>query len=125
MGRNRVAVGDVWRTMTQGSSFLATLIGVPKLFTGGEESLWNLSPQPAVNNFARRNKHFCEQDCPARKGRGHATLDDEYATRLVRRVSPELRSSAALGLKTNTQMPTVGCLRYKAFAESKPACPQL
>jgi len=46
---------------TQGSSFLATLIGVPKLFAGGEESLWNLSPQPTVNNFARRVKDFCEQ----------------------------------------------------------------
>ena len=29
-----------------------TLIGVPKLFIGGEESLGRLSPQPAVNNFA-------------------------------------------------------------------------
>jgi hypothetical protein len=95
------------------------------LFIGGEESLWNLSPQPTVNNFAQRAKDFCEQDYLARKGRGHAALDDEYATRLVRRVSPELRSSAALGLKTNTQMRTVRCLGYKAFAESKPACPQL
>ena len=48
-------------SFTQGSSFLATLIGVPKLFAGGEESLWNLSPQPTVNNFARRVKDFCEQ----------------------------------------------------------------
>ena len=47
--------------LPQGSSFLATLIGVPKLFAGGEESLWNLSPQPTVNNFARRVKDFCEQ----------------------------------------------------------------
>jgi hypothetical protein len=29
-----------------------TLVASPKLFTGGEESLWNLSPQPTVNNFA-------------------------------------------------------------------------
>ena len=28
------------------------LVASPKLFTGGEESLWNLSPQPTVNNFA-------------------------------------------------------------------------
>jgi len=47
--------------LPQGSSFLATLIGVPKLFADGEESLWNLSPQPTVNNFARRAKDFCEQ----------------------------------------------------------------
>jgi hypothetical protein len=109
--------------MTQGSSCLATLIDVPKLFNGGEERLWNLSPQPTVNNFARHPKSICEQLPPSRKACGHAALDDEFATRLTRRVSPELRSSAALGLKTNTQMPTVGCLRYKAFAEPKPACP--
>ena len=49
-------------TFSQGSSFLATLIGVPKLFIGGEES-FPLSPQPTVNNFARRSNRFCEQDC--------------------------------------------------------------
>jgi len=30
------------------------LIGVPKLFIGGEESPLQLSPQPTVNNFALR-----------------------------------------------------------------------
>jgi len=30
------------------------LVASPKLFTGGEESLRNLSPQPTVNNFAAR-----------------------------------------------------------------------
>lgn len=39
-----------------------SLIGVPKLFNSGEESL-GTSPQPMVNNFARRNAAFCEQDC--------------------------------------------------------------
>src|SRR5438034_10846038 len=40
---------------------LATLIVGPKLFTGGEESLRQLSPQPTVNNFARRAQDFCVQ----------------------------------------------------------------
>ena len=31
-----------------------TLIVSPKLFTGGEESVRNLSPQPTVNNLASR-----------------------------------------------------------------------
>ena len=44
----------------RGSSCLATLIGVPKLFIGGEERR-PLSPQPTVNNFARRSHRFCEQ----------------------------------------------------------------
>jgi len=51
-------------SLPQGSSFLATLIGVPKLFAGGEESLWNLSPQPTVNNFARRAKDFVNKIAP-------------------------------------------------------------
>jgi len=50
--------------LPQGSSFLATLIVVPKLFIGGEESLWNLSPQPAVNNFAGRAKDFVNKIAP-------------------------------------------------------------
>jgi len=62
---------------TQGSSFLATLIAAPKLFIGGEESLWERSPQPTVNNFARRVHDFCEQHRRARMGCGHAALDDE------------------------------------------------
>src|ERR1043166_9368271 len=99
---------------TQGSSFLATLIVAPKLSMVGEECLHELSPQSIVNNFARRATDFCEQFCRRpKKARGHAALDDEYATRLVRRVSPEFRSSAALGLKTNTQMPTARCLTIR------------
>src|SRR6185369_4067554 len=43
--RNPVGVFVFLIPLPQGSSFLATLIGVPKLFAGGEESLWNLSPQ--------------------------------------------------------------------------------
>ena len=50
--------------LAQGSSSLATLIVVPKLFAGGEESLWNLSPQPTVNNFARRAKDFVNKIAP-------------------------------------------------------------
>src|SRR3989442_11009052 len=34
--------------------FTLILIGVPKLFIGGEESPLQLSPQPTVNNFALR-----------------------------------------------------------------------
>ena len=40
-----------------------TLIGDPKLFTGGEESLWKLSPQPTVNNFARRPRRLVNNLC--------------------------------------------------------------
>ena len=39
-------------SLTQGSARRATLIGNPKLFTVGEESLTHHSPQPTVNNFA-------------------------------------------------------------------------
>lgn len=48
--------------VTQGSSFLATLIVAPKLFMGGEEG-FSLSPQPSVNNFALRAAKRCEQFC--------------------------------------------------------------
>src|SRR5438093_13527141 len=60
---NPFRVDGVVVRLTQGSSFLATLIGVPKLFTVGEESPRQLSPQPIVNNFARRARPFCEQAC--------------------------------------------------------------
>jgi len=39
------------------------LIGNPKLFTGGEESLRKLSPQPTVNNFARRPRRLVNKLC--------------------------------------------------------------
>src|SRR5437762_5518855 len=48
---------------TQRNCYVATVIDSPKLFTGGEESLRHLSPQPTVNNFARRAQNFCEQAC--------------------------------------------------------------
>ena len=54
----------------QGREERATLIGLPKLFSGGEESLWGCSPQPPVNNFARRSEPLCEQDCC--RAEGHA-----------------------------------------------------
>src|SRR5260221_12898766 len=59
-----------WSQLAQGCEERATLIGIPKLFIGGEESLWDHSPQPTVNNFARRSEPLCEQDC--RRAKGHA-----------------------------------------------------
>ena len=74
-----------------------------------------------MNNFARRATDFVNKLFSPPKGCGHAALDDEQFALLAGRVSPELRSSAVLGLKTNTQMLTAGCFDYKALAESKPA----
>jgi hypothetical protein len=54
---------------SQGSSFLATLIVLPKLFIGGEEMVGR-SPQPTVNNFAERAGRFCGQD--VRRAEKHA-----------------------------------------------------
>ena len=103
----------------------ATLIGVPKLFASGEESCREGSAQPMVNNFAARTRGFCEQDC---RCAGRHAVTPRWMTNELPVSSDEFTQSfapaAALGLKTNTQMPTVGCLRYKAFAEPKPACPQ-
>ena len=49
-------VGNLPGPLFPGVSFPLTpaLTVSPKLFTGGEESFRNLSPQPAVNNFASR-----------------------------------------------------------------------
>ena len=99
-----------------------TLIGNPKLFTGGEERSRNCSPQPTVNNFA-------PMILPAGNNFGFGLAcagptpdwEDELAYPNVARLSPELRSqSGALTPNeySNVQPRTVV---YKGFAESKPA----
>ena len=47
-------VDHLSRNYAVGSPLTLILIGVPKLFIGGEESPLQLSPQPTVNNFALR-----------------------------------------------------------------------
>ena len=109
--------------ITQGSSFLATLIVGPKLFTSGEESP-ALSPQPIVNNFARRGADFCEQtyrrpEWPAVTPRWMTNKQPASLDELAQSFAPARRLDSKRILRCPQPM-----YRYKAFAESKPACPR-
>ena len=106
----------------QGSARRATLIGNPKLFTGGEESPRELSGDPTVNNFAAVNLRL-GNNCGF--GLAYAELmpgwKDELGNPNVRRLSPELRfrpGALTPNEYSNVQPRTVV---YKGFAESKPA----
>ncbi len=124
MGCNSFRVETVFVPRSQGSSEdLATLIVGPKLFISGEESL-ALSPQPIVNNFARRRAEFCEQayrrpERPAVTPRWMTNQQPVSLDELAQSFAPARRLDSG----TNTQMPTADVC-YKAFAESKPACPR-
>src|SRR3989442_10980252 len=52
------------RRISNKTTLTLTLIGVPKLFIGGEESPLQLSPQPTVNNFALRAHRAVNNFCP-------------------------------------------------------------
>ena len=84
------------------------LIAFPKLFTSGEESLRNLSPQPMVNNFASRmvkpvnNFPFGAKGSPVTPGREDEFPDPYAATSRERPSLPARR----LGLKRILKMST-------------------
>ncbi len=110
-------------TATQGRR-APTLIGNPKLFPVGEESL-ERSPQPTVNNFAAvnfrlgNNCTFCLAYAGLTPG-----WEDESGKPNVARLSPELRSQpGALTLNeySNVQPRTVV---YKGFASQSRREPQ-
>src|SRR6266852_355250 len=89
-------------------SLTPTLIAFPKLFTSGEESLRNLSPQPMVNNFASRmvkpvnNFPFGAKGSPVTPGREDEFPDPYAATSRERPSLPARR----LGLKRILKMST-------------------
>jgi hypothetical protein len=107
---------------TQGSARRATLIVGPKLFTGGEESSCH-SPQPTVNNFARRGADFCEHPL---RGPEKPAVTPRWMTNKQPASLDELAQSFAPARRLDSKR-ILRCLqpmyRYKAFAESKPACP--
>ena len=84
----------------------ATLIVGPKLFMSGEETL-ALSPQPLVNNFARRTGPVCGQNL--RRAERHAVTPRWMTNNQPISTDESAQSFAParrLDSKTNTQMPT-------------------
>jgi len=99
-----------------------TLIGNPKLFTGGEKSLPESSSQPTVNNFAAMistgvNKFgFSLAYAGLMPG-----WEDELATPTGSRLASELRSQSGALTPNEYSNVQLRAVIYKGFAESKPA----
>jgi hypothetical protein len=94
-------------TGTQGSDQIATLIGDPKLFIGGEESPGIAPRSPTVNNFARRARKCCEQlfrgsKLPAATPRWMTNKQPVSTDELAQSFAPARRLDSI----TNTQMLT-------------------
>jgi hypothetical protein len=71
---------------------LSILIGIPKLFIGGQASGADESPQPTVNNFAAAAKSVVNNLLFTAKKVNTLGPEDEWSIRNVRRLLTEFRS---------------------------------
>src|SRR5712691_4962602 len=71
------------------------------------------SPQPTVNNFARRVRDFCEQHYRARKGAVTLRWMTNKQPVSLDESAQSFAPAQRLDSLTNTQMPTVGCVAIR------------